>query len=83
MNTRRQPATNIWTLILKIIVFIVALYLAFIILKPLLTFLLGIGFWLIKVIVFIAATFFVIHFSLKLIFQFDLIHMIFGRNWGR
>ncbi|RNC29740.1 MAG: hypothetical protein AWM53_00358 [Candidatus Dichloromethanomonas elyunquensis] len=83
MNTRQQSSSKFWIIIFKVFIFIVALDLAFIILKPLLTFLLGISFWLIKMVVFIAATFFVIYFSLKIIFQFDLIDAIFGRKLRR
>jgi hypothetical protein len=83
MSNKQQPSSSIWTTLFKVLIFIIALYVAFIILRPLLALLLGISFWLIKLIVFIAAAFFVIHFALKIIFQIDLIRMIFGGNWRR
>lgn len=69
--------------IAKIIIFLLALYLAYLILRPLLSVLLGISFWIIKLVIFLAAGFLVIHLFLKLIFDIDLIQMIFGRNWRR
>lgn len=83
MNTKRQPSSNIWLTLAKILLFVLALYLAFIILKPLLNFLLGISFWLIKVIVFITTAFLIIHLFLKLIFDIDLFQIIWGRSWRR
>ncbi|KUO67014.1 MAG: hypothetical protein APF84_17640 [Gracilibacter sp. BRH_c7a] len=84
MSTKRNNKyNNIWLNIAKILFFLVALYLAYLILRPLLTVLLGISFWIIKFVIFIAVGFLVIHLFLKLIFAIDLIHMIFGRNWRR
>jgi len=83
MSTKRQSSNSIWSTLVRILIFIIALYLAYIILKPLLSLLLGIGFWLIKILVFIAAAFLVVHLFLKLIFQVDLLQIVFGRSWRR
>jgi len=68
----KTQSNNPWWIAVKIVLFILALYLAYIILRPLLNILLGISFWLIKVIVFLLAAVFVIHFFLKIIFNIDL-----------
>lgn len=81
MSPTNKTSHPIWSTLLRFFVFIVALYLAYLILKPLLTILLGIGFWVIKFIVFIAVTVLVIHIFLKLIFKVDLLHSVFGRSW--
>lgn len=83
MSTKRQSSNSIWSILVRILIFIIALYLAYIILKPLLGLLLGISFWLIKILVFIAAAFIVVHLFLKLIFQVDLMQALFGRSWRR
>lgn len=83
MSTKRQASNKIWSTLVRILIFIIALYLAYIILKPLLSLFLGVGFWLIKILVFIAAAFIVVHLFLKLIFQVDLMRTIFGRSWRR
>jgi len=67
-----KSQSNLLRTAAKIILFILALYLAYILLKPLLNFLLGISFWLIKIVVFLFAAFLVIHFFLKIIFNIDL-----------
>ncbi len=76
-----QSKHGIWSNILRLLIFLVALYFAYRILKPLLIVLLGISFWIIKVIVFIAAALLVVHLSLKLIFGIDLLRNIGIRSW--
>lgn len=83
MSKRRQSTNNVWTTVIKILLFILALYLAYVILRPLLSILLGIGFWVVKVMVFLTAALIVIHLFLKMIFQVDLFQIIFGRGWRR
>ena len=84
MSTKRKSKdNNFWMNIAKILIFLIALYLAYLILRPLLAVLLGVSFWIIKLVVFLAVGFLVIHLFLKLIFEIDLIYRIFGRNWQR
>ena len=83
MAAKNKKSNTIWVNIAKIIIFVLALYLAYLILRPLLSVLLGISFWIIKLVIFLAVGFLVIHLFLKIIFDIDLIQMIFGRNWRR
>ena len=81
MSTTNQSSRSILSVIIRIFIFLIALYLAYIILRPLLSVLLGIGFWVIKVFVFIAVALLVIHLFLKLIFRIDLFYTVFGKSW--
>lgn len=85
MSTRHKIKNNdsIWIILLKVLVFLLALYLAYLILRPVLAVLLSFSFWIIKLVIFMAVGFLVVHLFLKLIFDIDLIYMIFGRNWRR
>lgn len=67
--------------ILKVIAFILGLYLAYIILLPLLNFLLGIGFWIFKILIYIGAALLVFHLLFKLIFGIDFSELILGPRW--
>lgn len=80
MGTSRQPSYSFWYTLAKILIFLVALYLAYLILRPLLSVLLGIGFWVIKVLVSLTVAFLIVHLFLKLIFDIDLFHKLFGRR---
>ena len=85
MSTRgKNPKNNgIWINIAKILIFILALYLAYLVLRPLLSIVLGLSFWIIKLAIFLTVAFLVIHLFLKLIFRIDLIYLIFGRSWPK
>jgi len=66
---------------LKVLIFLLAIYVAFLILRPLLIILLGISFWIIKILVFLAVAILVIHLFLRLIFGINLLQKIgFGRK---
>ena len=80
MSTRRQVSNGFWSTLAKILIFIIALYIAYFILKPLLSVLLGVGFWVIKIIVFLTVAL-LVHLFLKIIFEIDLLRLVFGRNW--
>ncbi|MFA6808472.1 MAG: hypothetical protein WCR27_05715 [Eubacteriales bacterium] len=80
MNTKRHPSSNIWLTLGKIVIFLLALYLAYLVLRPLLGLLLNLSFWLIKVIIFITVGFIVVHLFAKIIFDIDLFKLIIGRN---
>jgi len=67
-----KSQTNLWWIAAKVVLFILALYLSYIILRPLLNVLIGISFWLIKIVIFFIVAFLVIHFFLKVIFNLDL-----------
>lgn len=83
MSANYRTSGSIWLTLAKILIFFIALFLAYLILKPLLNVLLGISFWIFKVLVFIGAGFLVIHLFLKIIFDIDLIYLIFGRRWPK
>lgn len=76
MKTIRQPSSNFWSTVVKVVIFCLALYLAFLILRPVLSFLLGIGFWVLKVLVFVTVALLVVHLFLRLIFNIDLLGII-------
>lgn len=67
-----KSQTNLWWIAAKVVLFILALYLSYIILRSLLNVLIGISFWLIKIVIFFIVAFLVIHFFLKVIFNLDL-----------
>jgi len=73
MKTGQKSSNSILIAAARIILFGLALYLAYIILKPLLMVLLSVSFWLIKVVVFLAVAVLVIHLFLKIIFGIDLL----------
>jgi len=83
MGANNRTSGTIWLTLAKILIFFIALFLAYLILKPLLSVLLSLGFWVFKVIVFIGAGLIIIHLFLKIIFDIDLIYLIFGRRWPR
>ncbi|NLL52538.1 MAG: hypothetical protein GX248_07540 [Peptococcaceae bacterium] len=72
MTTSRKSTPSILSLIIKLVLFIAALYVSYRILKPLLSIILGISFWVIKLLVFIAVGLLIVHLFLKLIFGIDL-----------
>ena len=72
MTTSRKSTQSILSLIIKLVLFIAALYVSYRILKPLLSIILGISFWVIKLLVFIAVGLLIVHLFLKLIFGIDL-----------
>lgn len=83
MPGKHQSSDNIWLILIKILILVFALYIAFLVLRPLLNVLLGLSFWLIKILVFITVAFFVIHLFLKLLFGIDLINLLLGQRWNR
>ena len=83
MATSGQPNRSILSNIIKVLIFIAAVYIAYKILKPLLIVLLGISFWIVKVVVFVAVAIIIIHLFLKLIFGIDLFQRIGIRNWWK
>lgn len=72
MTTSRKSTPSILSLIIKLVLFIAALYVSYRILKPLLSIILGISFWVIKLLVFIAVALLIVHLFLKIIFGIDL-----------
>lgn len=83
MSTKNQSTNRLVLTIVKIVVFALCIYLAFLILRPLLAIILGIGFWIIKVAVIIAVCLLVVHILLRLIFKIDLVSLIFGVRWPK
>ena len=66
MTTSRKSTQSILSLIIKLVLFIAALYVSYRILKPLLSIILGISFWVIKLLVFIAVALLIVHLFLNL-----------------
>lgn len=82
MNTYRpsQPS-NYWMVAIKLLILILGLYLSAVVLGKVFTWLFAIAFFLIRFIVIIAASFFVLHVFLKLLFKIDLFQAVFGKRF--
>jgi small-conductance mechanosensitive channel len=83
VTTSRQTKHNWLSNLIRVLLFVAALYIAYKILKPLLIFFLSVSFWLIKVIVFIAVSLIIIHLFLKLIFGLDLWQKLGIPSWWK
>ncbi|MDQ7093973.1 hypothetical protein REC12_10265 [Desulfosporosinus sp. PR] len=82
MNTYRpSQSSNYWTVAIKLLILILGLLLSAVILGKVFTWLFAIAFFLIRVIVIIAASFIVLHLFLKLLFRVDLVQAIFGQRF--
>ncbi|EHQ90156.1 hypothetical protein DesyoDRAFT_3120 [Desulfosporosinus youngiae DSM 17734] len=75
LNTYRpSQASNYWMFALKLLILILGLSLSALILSKVFSFVFTIAFFLIRILVFIAVSFVVLHFFLKLLFNVDLIY---------
>jgi|GEM_PF-2052905 len=83
MSTKSPSSKNILWIIAKILIFILCIYLAYLVLKPLLGIILSIGFWIIKVAVVVFISLLVLHLLLRIIFKIDLLEIIFGVRWPK
>ncbi len=77
MNVYRPAPSDNWKLALKIIAFIFALYLSALIISKIFSWFFVALFFVIKYVIILGVTFLIIHLLLKLIFNIDLIRMIF------
>lgn len=75
--------SNYWLTALKIIVLLVALYLSIFVLGKVFVWMLAVVFTIVKVVAFIAMVLLVMHFLLKLLFQFDLYRFVFSSRFRR
>lgn len=82
MNAYRssEPSNN-WLTALKIIVLVAALYLSIFVLGKVFIWVLAVVFAIVKVAAFIVMVALVMHFFLKLLFQFDLLRFVFGNRF--
>lgn len=83
MSTKSPSSKNILWIIAKVLIFMLCLYLAYLVLKPLLGIILSIGFWIIKVAVVVFISLLVLHLLLRIIFKIDLLEIIFGVRWPK
>ncbi|ADY56371.1 hypothetical protein Sgly_2078 [Syntrophobotulus glycolicus DSM 8271] len=81
MKNMSHYRSNVWRTLLKVLLLVFGLYLAYIVLIPLLGFLLGIGYWMMKILIYLAAGLFVFHLLLKLLFGVNFSEIIFGPDW--
>ena len=83
MNTYRPSQTSsIWLVALKILLLILCLYISAVILGKIFTLLFAVTFFIIRLAIIVVAAFLVLHFFLKLLFQIDLLQIIFGRRFS-
>ncbi|KLU67903.1 hypothetical protein DEAC_c03100 [Desulfosporosinus acididurans] len=81
MNTYHpSQSSNIWMIAIKLLILILGLYVSAVVLGKVFTWLFAITFFLIHLIVIVAASFLVLHLLLKLLFKVDLIKQVFGRQ---
>jgi len=74
LNTYRPTqSSNYWMLALKFVILILGLYLSALVLSKVFSLVFAVTFFLIRILVFIAVSFVVLHFFLKLLFKVDLI----------
>ena len=82
MNTYRPTqASSYWMVALKLLILILGLYLSAVILGKLFTLVFAIAFFLIRLIVFVSVSLIVLHFFLKILFNFDLFRFVTGRQF--
>ena len=80
LNTYRPTQSNFWMTALKLFMLVLGLYLSALVLGKVFTWVFAIAFFLIRFIVFVAVSFIVLHFFLKLLFKIDLIEFVFGKR---
>ncbi len=84
MNTYRPTRSpNYWMLTLKLFMLVLGLYLSALVLSKVFIWVFAIAFFLIKLIVFVAVSFIVLYFFLKLLFNIDLIYFVFGKRFSQ
>lgn len=82
MNTYRpSQSSNYWMIAFKLLILILGLYLSAMVLGKVFTLVFAIAFFLIRLIVFVAVSFLVLHFFLKLLFQINLFQFVIGRQF--
>ena len=84
LNTYRPTqSSNFWMIALKLFMLVLGLYLSGLILSKVFTWVFAIAFFLVRFIVFVAVSFIVLHFFLKLLFKIDLIEFVFGKRFSQ
>lgn len=83
MNTKNRSSNPILITIAKVVIFALCICLAYLILRPLLGIILGISFWIIRVVVIVAVALLVLVLLLRLIFKIDILYRIFGIRWPK
>jgi len=82
MNTYRPTqSSNYWMVTLKLLILILGLYISFLVLGKVFTWVFAITFFLIRFIVLLMVSFIVIHFFLKLLFNIDLFRFVIGKRF--
>ncbi len=80
---RPTQSSNYWMIALKLFMLVLGLYLSALVLGKVFTWVFAIAFFLVRFIVFVAVSFIVLHFFLKLLFKIDLIESVFGKRYFR
>ena len=84
MNSYRPTqSSNYWMVALKLLVLILGLYLSFLILGKVFTWVFVVAFFLIRFIVLISVSFIVLHLFLKLLFRLDLFRLVTTRLFSK
>lgn len=84
MNTYRPTqSSNYWMVALKLLILILGLYISYLVLGKVFTWVFAVTFFLIRFIVLLAVSFIVLHFFLKLLFKIDLFQFVMGKLFSR
>lgn len=84
MNTYRSTrSSKYWMVALKLLILIPGLYISFLLLSNVFTWVFAITFFLIRFIVLLAVSFIVLHLFLKLLFRIDLFQFVMGKLLSR
>ena len=84
MNSYRPTqSSDYWMVALKLLILIVGLYLSFVILGEVFSWIFVVTFFLIRFIVLMAVSFIVLHFFLKLLFNLDLFRLVSSKLLSR
>ena len=80
MNAYRPTQRSNYLMVaLKLLLLIVGLYISALVLGKVFTWVFAITFFLIRFVVLFAVSVIVLHFFLKLLFKFDLLHFVMSR----
>ncbi len=80
MNTYRPTqSSNYWMVALKLLLLILGLYGSALVLGKVFAWVFAITFFLIRLIVLLAASFIVLHFFLKVLFKMDLFQFVMSK----
>jgi fatty acid desaturase len=80
MNTSRSNQFSYyWIIALKLLILALGLYISFLVLGKIFTWVFAVAFFLIRIVVLLIVSFIVLHFLLKLLFEFDLYKFVMDK----